>query len=263
MTPDLLSPAEAALLLEPSSFSGGKCLQAALLALLDRGHVEIGEEGSIFKHRTMRVRDGDGTPLPPHLAAVKHVLMAKRRHETLRANEVAAALQKTFGSDYRKYVHGKVAPELIGRGLLRREDRKWLGLIPYVKYHLTAAGSARVAKIAELMDELSDMKRLLRDNPYRARRLAETAGVLLVLSPAARAQAAKLKDLIRRGQDGGSAYVAYSDSDDDSGWEIGVETGNFSFADDAIGMLDGVDAAGDFTGGDGGDGGGDGGGGGD
>jgi hypothetical protein len=269
MTAELLSPAEAALLLDPSSSSGGKCLQAALLALLARDHIRIGETDGFFKYRTMLVRDGDGEALPPHLSVVKHVLMAEGRHRVLKSNEVAAALHKAFGSNYRRYVHDKLAPGLISRGLITREDRKWLGLIPYVKYERTAEGERRNAKVAALMDELSDMKQLVRHEPDRARRLAEAAGVLLVLSPAARAQAAKLEEMVRRqdtGSDGGGTtggtYAERAD-EDSSGWELGVDIGNFSFGTDAFAMLDGVSSVGDFTGGDGGDGGGDGGGGGD
>ena len=262
MASELLSPAEAALLLEPSAFSGNKCLQAALLTLLGRGHVEIGEAGKFSTHRTLRVRDGDGEALPPHVAAVKHALLAEGRNRVLKASEVAKTLQGAFGSDYRGYVHDEVAPELIGRGLLRREDRKFLGLIPYAKYLRTLSGESRAKQLTELMDELGGMKRLLRESPYRARQLAESAGVLLVLSPAAKAQLPKIKELLDRGSgDGGSSYVAFTDSSDDgsSGWELGV--GSFSFAGDAMGMLDGIGSAGDFTGGDGGGDGGDGGGG--
>lgn len=267
MASELLSPAEAALLLEPSSFSGGKALQAALLALLDRGHIEIGQTGKFFTHRTLRVREGDGEALPPHLSTVKHTLMAAGRHQVLRANEVARALSEAFGSDHRGYVHDKLAPELILRGLLIREDRRWLGLIPYVKYFRTEEGERRASKLSELMAELSGMKRVIRDDPLRARQLARSAGVLLMLSPTARGQVEKLKTMLdRQGDGGGSSHVAYGESDDDgsSGWEIGVDVGNFSFATDAIGMLDGIGSVGDFTGGDGGSGdGGDGGGGGD
>ena len=104
------------------------------------------------------------------------------------------------------------------------------------------------------MDELGGMKRLLRENPYRPRRLAESAGVLLVLSPAAKAQLPKIRALLDRGSGDGSSHIAFTGSSDDdsSGWELGVDVGNFSFATDAVGMLDGIDAAGDFTGGDGG-----------
>jgi hypothetical protein len=261
MASELLSPAEAALLLEPSPFSGGKCLQAALLTLLGRGHVEMGETGTIFTHRTLRVRDGDGDALPPHVAAVKHALMAEGRNRVLRSNEVAKALQTAFGSDYRRYVDDKVAPELIACGLLRREDRKFLGLIPYVKYVRTLSGESRAKRLTELMDELGGMKRLLRENPHRARQLAQSAGVLLVLSPAAKAQFPKIKELLDRGSgDGGSFHVGFMDGSDDGSprGELGVDVGGFSLATDATAMLDGIGSAGDFTGdgGDGGDGGG-------
>ena len=263
MASELLSPAEAALLLEPSAFSGNKGLQAALLMLLSRGHVALGETGKWSKRRTLRVRDGNEDGLPHHVAAVKHVLMAEGRDRVLQSTEVAKALQSAFGSDYRRYVHDNLAPELIQRGLLTREDRRFLGIFPYVKYRRTASGEARARHLSALMDELGQMKRLVRSSPDRAISLAMAAGVLLVLSPAARAQIPKLRDMLERSGDGGSSHVAVAGSDDgSSGWQVGVDVGELSFATDALGMLDGICSAGDFSGGgDGGDGGGDGGGG--
>lgn len=261
MAPDLLTPAEAALLLKPSSFSGGKCLQAALMTLLARRHVELGEAEGIFKQKTLRVRESEGDALPAHLSAVKHALMAEASYRELKASDVVRALQRAFGSDYRRYVHERLAPGLIRHGLLRREDRKFLGLIPYVKYLLTAEGQERADRIAAVVDELGDIKRILRDDPARARQLAQAAGILLVLSPAARAEAGKIKAIMQSNSDGGVAVFDSNSGDDErsSGWEIGVDVGDFSFATDAFDLLDGIGAAGDFIGGDGGGDGGDGG----
>lgn len=267
MTTAPLLPAEAALLIEPSVSNAGKCLQAALLTLLGRDHIMLSESRSWFvTRRTLRLMPGDGQPLPPHLAVLKNTL-ATERGSLLRSNEVARALQKWFGNDFRRYVHDHLARELIDRGLLVREEPRWLGLIPYIRYRRTTSGEARVAPLLRLMDEAGNIKKLIRTDPDRAVRLARAAGVLLVLSPAAHRQLPKLKALVEQQGSGDSGSFFYTGSGDDepsSHWEIGVDFGDFSFATDAVGMFDGIAGVGDFTGGDGGGGGdGDGGGGGD
>lgn len=256
MTTGPLLPAEAALLLEPSGFSGGKCLQAGLLTLLGREHLLIGDKPGIFGQRTLRLLDGDDQPLPPHLAVIKTAIASHCPGTVYRAPEVVKGLQKAFGSNFRRYIHDKLAPELIARGLLRREEARFLGLFPYIRYSRTALGEEQVGRLQRLMKEAGGMRKLIRTDPERAVRLAQAAGVLLILSPAARQQIPKLKELMDRRSDGGDGggYTGIGGSDDESsnGWEFSVDFGDFSFSSDALDMFDGFDSVGDFTGGDGG-----------
>lgn len=264
MTDFQITPAEAALLLKPRRGSATSCVQCALLALLAKGHVALQDGEGLFGKKRLLRRPGDGSLLPGHHRAVKDALFAGNRDDVT-ANEAAAELRRAFGSDHGRYVHQHVAPALIHRGLLTREDRKWLGLVPYTHYEHSAEGRRRADQIGALLDELAGMKKLVRDDPYRARRLLEAAGILVILSPQARAQAKKLKEMLREGS-GDGATVTYA-SDGSADWEIGVEVGELGTAADCMDLLDGVSCAGAFTGGDGGgdggDGGGDGGGGGD
>ena len=264
MTNGPLLPAEAALLIEPKRSTAAQCLQAALLSLLSLGHISIHESKGFFSTtRTLRLLDGDARPLPPALAVVKNVLLSHGRGHLLRSEEVVRALQKGFGLDYRQYVDDKLAPNLIARGLLRREERRFLGLIPYTCYARTPSGDAKAAPFLRLLDEAGGIRKLIRNDPDRAVRIAQAAGVLLVLSPAAKAHISKLKALMAdRGTDAGGGYYV-DGSSDDSEWQLGVDLGSFDFSADIGGWLDTVGSVGDFTGGDGGDGGGDGGGGGD
>src|SRR3990170_5323247 len=175
MTIAPLLPAEAALLIEPKRSSAGKCLQAALLTLLGRDHIMIGEtRGWFVTRRTLRLMPGDGERLPSHLSVLKNAL-ATERGSLLKSNEVVQALQKYFGNDYRRYVHDHLAPELIARGLLVREDSRWLGLIPYVRYRRTPSGEARAAPLLRLIGDTENMKTLIRSDPDRAVELARAA----------------------------------------------------------------------------------------
>jgi hypothetical protein len=263
MTNTPLLPAEAALLVEPKRSSAPQCIQAALLTLLGRGHLAIEEEGRFLKQRYLRLRPGDGEPLPRHLATVKNALDVHTRFGMVRSDQAARSLQKAFGNDYRKYVHDILAPPLISRGLLKREERKFLGLIAYFHYERTLAGEAKARPLIRLLDEAGGIKKLIKSDPDRAIRIAQAAGVLLVMSPAAKAQIPKLKALMadRSGSDGGSGGYYVEGGSDNSDWQIGVDFGSLDFSADVGGWLDTVGSVGDFTGGDGGDGGGDGGGG--
>lgn len=265
MTDRPLLPAEAALLIEPARSTAAQCIQAALLTLLGRGHLAIEEQGRFFKARYLRLRPGDGGSLARHLATLKNAIDVNSRFGMVRSDQVVRALQQAFGNDYRKYVHDILAPPLIAAGLLRREERKFLGLIPHYRYERTAAGEAKVGRLIRLIDEAGGMKKLIRTDPDRAMLIAHLAGVLLVLSPAARAQLPKLKALMaERGDGGGGVYYADSGPDGGSGGQLEVDVGAIDFSTDIGSMLDGLCSVGDFTGGsDGGDGGGDGGGGGD
>lgn len=262
MTAPLL-PAEAALLVEPKASSASKFLQAALLTLLGRGHVVIEEEGRLLKRRYLRLQPGDGQDLPRHLATIKNSLAVNAIGGRLKASGVARSLQKSFGSDFRKYVHDVLAPPLISSGLLRREERRFLGIIPYTHYARTLSGEAAASPLVRMLEEAGGLRRLIRSDPDRAIRIAQMAGVLLVMSPGAKAQIPKLKALMldRGGDSGGSHYADGGNGGSDL--QVGFEVGDWSVFTDATGMLDGICSVGDFTGGDGGDGGGDGGGGGD
>jgi hypothetical protein len=261
MTNGPLLPAEAALLIEPRRSTAARCIQAALLTLMDRGHIAIEEEGRLLKTRYLKLRIGDGEPLPRHLATVKNALDVHTRFGRARSDQAVRSLQKAFGNDYRKYVHDIVAPPLIAQGLLKREERRFLGLIPYFHYERTAAGEAKARPLIRVLDDVGRIKKLMRDDPDQAIRIVHAAGMLLLLSPAARAQIPKIKALLaERGSDGGAAYYVDSSSDE-SGWQLEVDVGSFDFSTDLEGMLDSIGSIGDFTGGDGGDGGGDGGGG--
>ncbi len=264
MTAEPLLPAEAALLIETKRSAAGKCLKAALLTLLGRGHIAIEEEGRFFKQRFLWLKEGDGEKLPRHLATIKNSLEVYAVGGRLKSNLVVRALQMSFGNDFRRYVHDVLAPPLISRGLIKREERRFLGLIPYAKYERTLSGDAKAGPLLRLLDEASGLRKLIRNDPDRAIRIAQAAGVLLVLSPQARAQIPRLKALIADRSSGGDGGGYYADSGTDespSSWELGVDLGAFDMPADMGGMLDGIGSVGDFTGGDGGDGGGDGGGG--
>lgn len=263
MTNGPLLPAEAALLIEPGRATAPQCIQAALLTLVGRGHIAIEEQGRFLKTRYLRLRPGEGEPLPRHLATVKNAIDVDARFGMVRSDQVVRSLQRAFGNDYRKYVHDILAPPLISAGLLERQEKKFLGLIPYYEYERTAAGDARVGRLVRLIEEAGGMKKLIRTDPDRAMLIAHLAGILLVLSPAARLQLPKLKAMMAERGDGSGAYYVDSGSDE-AGLQLSVDVGSIDFSSDIGSMLDGLCSVGDFTGGDGGgEGGGDGGGGGD
>lgn len=264
----LLTPAEAGLLLDPGAGVASKCIEAGLLSLLDAGRIEFESSSSIFKQSALRLSarsGGSGPPLPSHLEALERALVDYGKGDRIVGNQVAYALQNRFGYGYRRYVHDEVAPGLIKRGLLIREDYKWLWLFNGIRYRRTGRGDALALPLRRLMAAVEDLPSLISADPERAVRLARSAGVLLIMSPKARRQIPKLRKLLaNRGDD--AATLAYSplETDREPEWEPLLELGDMALAFDVDGLFEGIEAVGDFTsGGDGSSDGGDGGGGGD
>lgn len=266
MDRSLLTPAEAALLIAPSGNSGGKCLQAGLLHLLGSGHIALELKQSVWRQHQLRVLAGDGTALSRHLASLKAALAGYKSAPLLTSSQVIHALQKKFGLGYRRFIHDELAPSLLARGLLTYEDRKFLGLIPYRRYRRTPAGEALAAPLSRLMKAVDDLPRLVDKDPAKARLVARSAGVLLVLSPTARKQIPKLKALFEEGRsDGGGETTfafSYLSDEPEAEWETVLDLGEIALELDAASFFESLDAIGDFTGdSDGGSDGGDGGGG--
>lgn len=265
----LLTPAEAGLLLDPGTDVAGKCIQAGLLSLLDAGRIKFERSPGLFRQPALRLLSGSRgslTPLPSHLQALEHALVAYGKGDRLVSTQVVRALQKSFGSDFGRYVHEELAHGLIRRDLLVREDYKWLGLFNRVRYRRTARGDALAMPIERLMAAVEDLPSLIASDPERAIRLARSAGVLLIMSRKARRQIPRLQKLLaNRGDDpAGLAYFSL-ETDGEADWDQLLELGDMALAFEVGDLFEMIDAVGDFTSGDGGssDGGGDGGGGGD
>lgn len=263
----LLTPAEAGLLLDPGTNVASQCIQAGLLSLLDSGRIVFEPSSNPFRQSALRVssRSGSGAPLPSHLEALERALLDYGKGDRLVSSRVVQAFQNRFGYGYGRYVHDELAPGLIKRDLLVREDYKWLGFFNRVRYRRTARGDALAMPIERLMAEIEDLPSLIAADPERAIRLARSAGVLLIMSPKARRQIPKLQKLLaKRGDDSASFAYLPLETDDEADWDQLLELGDMALAFDVTALFDMIDAVGDFTSGDSGssDGGGDGGGGG-
>jgi hypothetical protein len=263
----LITPAEASLLLKPSASTAAACLQAGLLSLLDSGRIRLEAASSIWKEATLvLVPEAPGAgPLPAHIESLAAALSEHGKGPQLSSSQVLHALQRAYGSSYRRFVHEQVGPSLIKRGLIDRTDGKWLGIFPRVIYRRTARGEAMAAPFERLMLAIEQLPAMIADNPERAIALARSAGVLLIMSPKARRQIPALRKLLaeRGGDDLPVAYVAI-DAGEGKGWDQLLDIGDMALQFDVGSLFDSIDAVGDFTSGDsgssdGGDGGGGGG----
>ena len=250
MTQRLLTPAETAFLLAPSSSSAGKCLDAALLSLLSTGRIAIEQSNSVLKETALTfLRNEPARPLPSHLKAVEEALISFGGGDRLVSSNVLHALQKRFSSDFRRYAHEEVAPALVGRDLLLRKDSKWLGLFPKITYERSQRGAAITAPLDRLMTAVSKVPSLIESDPDKALRVALAAGALLVMSPPARRQVPALRKLLA---ERGDRYVPLNTMPGISG-EEGSDAGNLldltdiALSLDVVTLLDSIDAVGDFT----------------
>lgn len=265
----LITPAEAALLLEPSPGTATKCLQAGLLSLLDAGRIQLDPATSMWKQTALVMASPDsrgGEPLPAHIEALERALTDYGKGPRLTSSQVIHALQRAFGMNYRHFVTDQVGPSLIKRGMIDRIDDKWLGIFPRIRYVRTARGEAMAAPFERLMLAIHDLPRLITAHPARAIELARSAGVLLIMSPKARRQIPALRKLLAKRDDDipSVTYVAIG-TEQEKDWDDLLDIGDMALEFDLFGTLfDSIDAVGDFTsGGDSSSDGGDGGGGGD
>ena len=144
MTKRLLTPAEAVLLLAPTSATAKKCIEAALLSLLDCNRIAIESSASPFRQSALRLTAptaATAAPLPSHLAAVEQALVDYGKGNRLVASQVLHALQKRFGNGFARCVHREVAPSLMSRALLSRTDSKWLGMFRRTIYRRLPPGT--------------------------------------------------------------------------------------------------------------------------
>lgn len=261
----LLTPVEAGLLLDPGTGVASQCIQAGLLSLLDAGRIEFERSSNLFKQPALRIASSSGPPLPGHLEALESALVDYGKGDRLVSTQVVHALQKRFGYGYGRYVHDELAPGLVKRDLLVREDYKWLRFFNRVRYRRTARGDALAVPIERLMAQIGDLPSLIAADPERAIRLARSAGVLLIMSPKARRQIPKLQKLLaKRGDDSASLAYLPLETDDEANWDQLLELGDMALAFDMGALFEMIDAVGDLTSGDsstsdggGGDGGGD------
>lgn len=263
----LITPAEAALLLEPKTATAGKCIQAGLLSLLDAGRIRIDETTGLWKQTVLIALPPEAAasePLPAHIEALEQALAAAGKGSQLIGSQVILALQRAFGINYRRYVYDAVGPSLIKRGLIERIDDKWLGIFPRIRYVRTARGEAMAAPFQRLMLAIDQLPAMIDRDPDRAIALARSAGVLLLMSPKARRQIPALRELLAaRGDDIHSVTYVAIDTEQEKDWDDLLDIGDMALEFDLFETLfDSIDAVGDLTGGgDGGSDGGDGGGG--
>jgi hypothetical protein len=236
-----------------------------LLSLLSTGRIAIEPSNSIFKETALVLsKDAPTRPLPSHLKAVEEALTSSGGGDRLVSSKVMHALQKRFGSDFRRFVHEEVAPALVRRDLLLRKDSKWLGLFPKISYERTPRGAAINAPLDRLMSAVNQVPSLIESDPDEALKVALAAGALLVMSPPARRQLPALRKLLADRGEGYVPLTTTADISDDEGGEAGnvLDLTEMALSLDIVTLFDSVEAAGDFTSGgdssssDGGDGGG-------
>lgn len=247
----LITPAEAALLLSPSSSTASKCVQAALLSLLSVGRIEIEQSSNMFKQSALLLNPPSAAiELPAHLRAVEQALQVYGKSNRLVSSVVLQALQKRFGYGFGRYVHDHVAPGLAKRNLLTRQDGKWLGLFPRITYERTAGGDALAEPIKRLMVAVEQLPSLIDGDPDQALRIARSAGVLLIMSPKARRQIPALRKLLAECNDE-LVPLTYMVTDDENEDKVELEQlldlGDMTLSFDVDALFDGIDAAGDFT----------------
>jgi hypothetical protein len=195
-------------------------MEAGLLQLLANRRIAIGEAAKDRQSPMLMLREPINEPGPDsvqHLAALELCLRDAAGGGSLVGSSLASALQDRFGPAYKRFVHDEVAPSLVHRGLLKREDGKLLRLFPRIRYARTPAGDALAAVIQPRLFAAARIPALLKTDPGAAVRTARAAGLLLILSPKARRAVPALRKACAEYDDVDAVLALLSEEDRDTG----------------------------------------------
>ena len=139
----LITPAEAALLLEPRGSTAAKCLQAGLLSLVDAGRLAFEASANPAKPVALVLIPTDPSQrdtLPAHIEALGRALIGNSRGTTLDPADVVRALQRAFGASYpatsmtRSHQPGQARPD---------RSHRWQMARPVPAHHLSPHAGGR------------------------------------------------------------------------------------------------------------------------
>ena len=267
-----LSAAESYVLLYgPRTSKPSQPFKLAVLELVSRRVLELVEveRSGFFRRKKIAVLSmGDGTTDNEVLLAVQglYVGCAKTVYPGglvgLEVKTLAEQAGRTYSSR-KGFAEAVVMKALAEKGLFRREQRTFLGIIPYRRWALTRSGEAARARLTVSMRlGESQFGRWVDRQPNRALAYLGLMGPAILLMEPLHPDLKRLREEHERAVESGAsgASVESSEGDDSSG-EDAMDFGDLDFGGfdlDVLGDLDSafdsIDSGVDAGGGDGGDG---------
>lgn len=259
-----LSAPEAYLLINLPRWDVHRALKLGFMGLVAQGILRIETEdrpGFIRTRHIPHLRVAPSLPetLPPVAASLV---------KTVRGAEADGLLKAVLGQcaqEYRRslvgFIQNCVGPALVARGLAEPKRARFLGLVPYDSFVLTAAGEAEKARLKDLISQTRAIPNLLENEPAKAVELIAALGGAFLLVEELKPHYPALEKALRQSDGSGGDYTYFPNDNFGAGAQDGVcfDFGHLDFSCFDSGAFDSFDAGfSDAGGGDGG--GGDGGG---
>lgn len=178
-----LTPAES-LIIVSSMSSGNELMKITLMDLVLRKvlKVEVEERGSksLNEHyKLIFISEGDCTDFYPK-PHEKILIDLISNHSQLELKEFAEKLLNRVDSV--KYRDRCIRDNLVDRGLLRRQRKMLLSLIPHTSYVLTDGGLKIKDKIKILLDDAKYLEKWVREDLGKAKAYLSVTGTHILLS---------------------------------------------------------------------------------
>lgn len=265
-TPELnpgLSAPEAYLLINLPRWDVRKALKLGFMGLVAQGvlRLDVEERPGVFRARHIaHLRAAPGLPavLPPVAASLVKVVRAAEPEGLLKT--VLGQCQREYRRTLVGFMQNCVGPALVARGLAAPTRKRFLGLVPYDTFALTATGEAEKARLQDLIRETKAVPRLLDSDPAKAASLIASLGSAFLLVEELKPHYPALEKALRPPDGGNGSDVNYFTSS--TGFDGGsdgacFDFGHLDFSCFDAGAFDSFDAGfsdagGDAGGGDGG-----------
>lgn len=228
-----LSAPEGLVLMNPRT-SGREAVKLGLMELLAKRAliVQKAERKGLFGKRQTRVKVASGSRLrKPHMQMLHRALFSVVRLKWGEADGVTMrvlvkGLHKPFGANLQGFVSHYVRRDLIVNGLLEQKTKRFLGMIPYASYQLTAAGKKAHARLDQQMQQARTLPKLLASDPAQAAALAIALGGSVLLVEELRPYLEELAGVVRQYGAGGEGGDAGYGADEELTWELDAEALN-------------------------------------
>jgi hypothetical protein len=260
-----LSAAESyALVYGPRTSKPSQPFKLAVLELVSRRVlelVEVGRSGFLRRKKFAVLSMGDGTTSNEVLLAVRNLYIGCGKtvypggFSGVEVKRLAEEAGRRYSSR-KGFAEAVVMKALAERGFFRREQRTFLGIIPYRRWSLTRSGEAARARLTVSMRlGESQFGRWVDRQPNRALAYLGLMGPAILLMEPLHPDLKRLHEEHERAGDGGSSGVPGdgSESEDPSG-DLDFGGLDLDVLGDLDGTFDAIDSGVDAGGGDGGDG---------
>lgn len=208
-----LSAPEAYLLINLPHWDVHRALKLGFMGLVAQGILRLNVEDrpGLFRTRHiphLRVAPNLPEPLPPVAASLVKTVRAAEPDGLLKT--VLGQCEREFRRTLVGFIQDCLGPALVARGLAEPKRARFLGLVPYDSFALTAAGEAEKTRLQDLIREARTIPGLLENEPAKATALIAALGGAFLLVEELKPHYPALEKALRQSDSSGGDFYYLS-----------------------------------------------------